>query len=83
MHRRTDPSDFLTNTGTKLLEDSRCKLQDLICKWKAVFSTGPTGLGYTRLVGHEINLTDDKPYREPYRRIPPSMFDEVRNQYVS
>jgi hypothetical protein len=30
------------------------------------------------LVEHEINLTDDKPYREPYRRIPPSMFDEVR-----
>jgi hypothetical protein len=43
-----------------------------------VFSTGPTDLGYTRLVEHEINLTDDKPYREPYRRIPPSMFDEVR-----
>jgi hypothetical protein len=54
------------------------KLQDLICKWKAVFSTGPTDLGYTRLVEHEINLTDDKPYRDPYRRIPPSMFDEVR-----
>ena len=54
------------------------KLQDLICKWKAVFSTGATDLGYTRLVEHEINLTDDKPYREPYRRIPPSMFDEVR-----
>jgi hypothetical protein len=43
-----------------------------------VFSTGPTDLGYTRSVEHEINLTDDKPYREPYRRIPPSMFDEVR-----
>ena len=43
-----------------------------------MFSTGPTDLGYTRLVEHEINLTDDKPYREPYRRIPPSMFDDVR-----
>jgi hypothetical protein len=30
------------------------------------------------LIEHEINLTDDKPYREPYRRIPPSMFDDVR-----
>ena len=52
--------------------------QDLICQWKAVFSTGPTDLGYTRSVVHEINLTDAKPYREPYRRIPPSMFHEVR-----
>jgi hypothetical protein len=29
-------------------------------------------------MSHDLNLTDDKPYREPYRRIPPSMFDEVR-----
>ena len=43
-----------------------------------MFSTGQTDLGYTRLVEHEIHLTDDKPYREPYRRIPPSMFDDVR-----
>ena len=60
-----------------LTPSTRAKLQDLICKWKSVLSTGPTDLGYTRLVEHEINLTDDKPYREPYRRIPPSMFDEV------
>ena len=43
-----------------------------------MFSTGPTDLGYTRLVEHEINLTDDQPYTEPYRRIPPSMLHEVR-----
>jgi hypothetical protein len=43
-----------------------------------VFSTGPRDLGYTRLVEHEINRTDDKPYREPYGRLPPSRFDEVR-----
>ena len=61
-----------------LTPSTRGKLQDLICKWKYVFSTRPTDLGYTRLVEHEINLNDDKPYREPYRRIPPSMFDEVR-----
>jgi flagellar biosynthesis protein FliP len=53
-----------------LTPSTKGKLQDLICKWKAVFSTGPTDLGYTRLVEHEINLTDDKPYREPYRKIP-------------
>ena len=43
-----------------------------------MFSTGPRDLGYTRLVEHEINRTDDKPYREPYGRLPPSRFDEVR-----
>ena len=30
------------------------------------------------MVEHEINLTNDEPYREPYRRIPPSIFDELR-----
>jgi hypothetical protein len=33
------------------------------------------------LVEHEINLTDEKPYWEPYRRIPPSMCDEVREHF--
>ena len=27
---------------------------------------------------HHIRLTDDKPFQQPYRRIPPGMFEEVR-----
>ena len=43
-----------------------------------LFSKGPTDLGCTDLTEHEIHLTDDKPFKEPYRRIPPGMFEEVR-----
>ena len=27
---------------------------------------------------HEINLSDNTPFKDPYRRIPPAMFEEVR-----
>ena len=51
---------------------------ELLGKWKHIFSTGPTDLGFTDLVKHEINLTDETPFKEPYRRIPPALFEEVR-----
>ena len=59
------------------LEDKQ-QLIDLIEKWKCVLSTGPTDLGLTTLVEHEIKLTDETPFKEPFRRIPPAMYDEVR-----
>ena len=45
-------------------------------KWKHIFSTGPTDLGFTDFVEHEINLSDNTPYKDPYRRIPPAMIEE-------
>ena len=50
----------------------------LLNRWKHIFSKGPTDLGCTDLVEHEINLNDPAPFKDPYRRIPPSMFEEVR-----
>ena len=46
-------------------------------KWKHIFSTGPSDLGFTDLVEHEINLSDNTPFKDPYRRFPPAMFEEV------
>ena len=62
----------------KLPDASRDKLVSLIQKWKSLFSTGPTDIGLTDLVEHEIKLTDDVPFREAFRRIPPGLFEEVR-----
>ena len=50
----------------------------LVDKWKHIFSTGPIDLGFTNLVEHEINLSDNTRFKDPYRRIPPAMFKEVR-----
>ena len=35
-------------------------------------------LGRTLLVQHNIKITDPKPFKERYRRIPPHQFEEVR-----
>ena len=58
--------------------DVKDQLTSLLLKWKSVFSTGPTDIGFTNIVEHEIKLTDETPFKDPYRRIPPSMFNEVR-----
>ena len=42
------------------------------------FSTGSTDLGRADIVKHEIKLTDNTPFKEPYRRIPPGLYEEVR-----
>ena len=47
-------------------------------KWSNIFSKGPTDLGKADIVKHKINLTDDKPFKDPYSRIPPGLYEEVR-----
>ena len=54
------------------------KAKDVVGNWSIIFSTGPTDLGRTDLVEHEIKLTDDTPFKEPYRHIPPGLYEEVR-----
>ena len=51
---------------------------NMLNRWKHIFSKGPTDLGCTDLVEHEIHLNDPTPFKDPYRRIPPAMFEEVR-----
>ncbi|KAJ8014436.1 hypothetical protein DPEC_G00040200 [Dallia pectoralis] len=36
-------------------------------------------LGYTDKVKHKINLVDDTPVTQPYRRIPPTQYKEVKD----
>jgi hypothetical protein len=39
---------------------------------------GPTDIGSTDLFKHKIVLQDSTPFKQPYRRIPPGMYEEVR-----
>lgn len=65
------PSDTLSS-------EQKSKVIDFLEGWKHVFSSGLTDLGCTSKVEHEIELTDNKPFKKPYRRIPPGMIEEVR-----
>ena len=61
-----------------LSDDQEEQAKTLLSKWSNIFSKGPTDLGKADIVKHEINLTDDKPFKDPYRRIPPGLYEEVR-----
>ena len=61
-----------------LTSDKLTQVKSVLNKWSDIFSKGPTDLGKTDLVKHTIKLTDDTPFKDPYRRIPPGLFEEVR-----
>ena len=54
------------------------QLNTFLLKWKNIFSTELNDLGNCDLVKHAINLTDETPFKEQHRRIPPALFQEVR-----
>lgn len=69
--------------GVKLEEDNLTpdqvdQAKTVLSRWSHIFSTGSIDLGRTDLVEHEIKLTDETPFKEPYRRIPPALYEEVR-----
>ena len=64
-------TDGLTNDELK-------SIKELLKNHEDIFSTGETDIGHCTFVKHEINLTDDRPFKQRHRRIPPAMIDEVR-----
>ena len=50
----------------------------VIGNYPHAFSQSDTDLGHSNIIEHTIPLTDPQPFRERYRRIPPSMYAEVR-----
>ena len=77
--KSTSFEDLGVNIDTEnLSDDQEEQAKTLLSKWSNIFSKGPTDLGKADIVKHEINLTDDKPFKDPYRRIPPGLYEEVR-----
>ena len=63
---------------SNLTTDQKERLQQFLFKWKDIFSKGITDLGNCDLVKHNIKLSDETTFKEPHRRIPPALFQEVR-----
>ncbi|MCG8078888.1 MAG: DDE-type integrase/transposase/recombinase, partial [Candidatus Thiodiazotropha taylori] len=61
-----------------LSEEQLTKVKEVLNDWSHIFSKGLTDLGKTNLVKHSIKLTDNTPFKDPYRRIPPAMYEEVK-----
>lgn len=58
--------------------EQQAELGELLMKYADVFAVHDEDLGYTDRVKHEIPVVDETPVSQPYRRIPPNQYKEVR-----
>ena len=78
---REEHEDFLDKINIEnsdLSEEQIDKIKETILRHHDIFSKNDTDIGHYRGVTHKINLHDDRPFKQRYRRIPPAMVDEVR-----
>ena len=64
------------DTWAPELADEACQL---LAEYLDVFSLDPAELGCTHSTKHTIKVTDNPPFKERFRWIPPLMVEEVRN----
>ena len=55
------------------------KVRRLLAEYHDMFSLDPVELECTYTTEHSIKVTDDTPFKEQFRQIPPLMVEEVRN----
>ena len=68
----------LTIDDTDLTPEHLLRVRQVLGKWQHVFSTGANAIGKVTSVKHKIVLTDETSFKMPYRKISPSMYEEVR-----
>ena len=61
------------------LPNWQIKAHELLTKYHDVFSLDLAELGCTHSTEHTIKVTNDTPFKEHFRQIPPLMVEEVRN----
>ena len=59
-------------------EEAAEKARELLKEYHDVFSLEENELGCTSQVKHQIRVTDEEPFKERFRRIPPPLLEEVR-----
>ncbi|KAK3560440.1 hypothetical protein QTP86_008445 [Hemibagrus guttatus] len=74
----TGPRNLLSRLHIGGTPEQQARLCGLLTKYADVFAVCDEDLGYTDREKHEIHLTDDAPVAQPYRRIPPTQFEEVK-----
>ena len=65
-------------TESVLTEDQVTRVRQFLGEWSDVFSANDLDIGFTSVVKHKINLTDDQPFKQRHRKIPASMYNEVK-----
>ena len=76
-----DTREVLTSTldvGPHVTAEQVAQLRDLISRNERAFARDDDDLGYTDLATHTIRTTTEVPVRQPFRRIPPTQYQEVK-----
>ena len=55
------------------------KGKELIQSYTDIMSQDDLDIGHTHMVRHRIDLTNDLPFKQKHRHIPPTMYEEVRD----
>ena len=63
------------NWDPEYIEQTR----ELFKDYTHIFALESLDMGHTSVVKHKIKLDNYTPFKERYHRIPPNLFDEVRN----
>ena len=58
--------------------DRQQAAKNLLCEYSGFFFKNDLDLGKCNILKHDIKLTDHRPFKEGYRRIPPHLFEEVK-----
>ncbi|XP_069115865.1 uncharacterized protein [Argopecten irradians] len=75
----TDILDQVTICKEDLDQTKVAEVKEMLSRYRNIFSTSDTDLGLSSTIKHRIELTDEVPFKQRHRRIPPAMFEEVRN----
>ena len=59
-------------------EEKAKHTHELLREYHDIFSLNDNELGCTSQVKHSIKVTDDEPFKEQFRHIPPPLLEEVR-----
>ena len=59
-------------------ESEQKQARELLLKWEHLFAHSNLDLGKTALIKHKIQLTEQTPFKERYRCMPPHMYDDMR-----
>lgn len=82
----SSPSSVLRDLGLADIDVDSCDvsascretLVDLLVQYQSIFSKDKLDCGKATGCLHRIRLSDEKPFRMPYRRIPPNQYEKLR-----
>lgn len=70
--------DNIDISSCQVSEACRSQLTQLLTEYQDIFSKHPLDCGEVKGYTHRIHLTDDRPFRLPYRRVPPAHYQKLR-----